>query len=96
MSLSHALRTATLSALAVGATLVVAPSAAAQGQAGAPSGPMREAVQLDLAGNTAQARRLLQALVDSAATPAARAQARRAMAMSYAFDGDCSNTLRYE
>ena len=31
-----------------------------------------------------------------AATPAAKANAQRAMAMSYAFDGDCKNTGKYE
>jgi len=39
---------------------------------------------------------MFQRLIDSAATPRARAAAQRAMAMSYAFDGDCRNTVRYE
>lgn len=96
MSGSLRRRALALSTLAVIATAISPCDTVAQGQGGAPSGPMREAVQLDLAGNTAQARRLLRSLIDSAATPAARAQAQRAMAMSYAFDGDCANTLRYE
>lgn len=83
-----------LMALAGAAVAQNAPPRAPQGPA--PSPAMREAVQLDLAGNTAQARRLFQAMIDSAATPAARAAAQRAMAMSYAFDGDCANTMRYE
>ena len=84
------------------AAVSLAAAAAAQnppggGQGGPATSPaMREAVQLDLAGNTAQARRLFQGMIDSAATPAARAAAQRAMAMSYAFDGDCATTLRYE
>jgi tetratricopeptide (TPR) repeat protein len=84
-------------AYALVATALVAAAAAAQGPpGGAPNPAMREAVQLDLAGNTAQARRLFQAMIDSAATPAARAAALRAMAMSYAFDGDCAHTMAYE
>ena len=57
---------------------------------------MRQAAQLDLAGKTAQARAIFQAMLDSAADPAAKAQVQRAIAMSYAFDGDCANTLTYE
>jgi tetratricopeptide (TPR) repeat protein len=64
---------------------------------GAPdSAALRQAAQLDLDGNTAQARRRFQTLIDSAADPAAKARAQRAMAISYAFDGDCANTLKYE
>ena len=96
MSTSLRGRTVALSALAIIAAAIAPSVTSAQGQGGAPSGPIREAAQLDLDGNTAQARRLLQALIDSAATPAARAQAQRAMAISYAFDGDCANVLRYE
>ncbi|MEJ2215932.1 MAG: hypothetical protein P8099_04890 [Gemmatimonadota bacterium] len=88
----------TLTALAtvLGATLSVSRPLTAQQQRRGPSGPMREAMQLDLQGKTAQARQIFQAMIDSAADPAAKAQAQRAMAMSYAFDGDCANTLKYE
>lgn len=58
--------------------------------------PLRQAGRLDTQGRTAEARAMFQRLIDSAATPAARAAAQRAMAMSYAFDGDCANTVRYE
>jgi tetratricopeptide (TPR) repeat protein len=71
----------------------------AEGQGGpdrGPSGPMRQAAQLDLEGKGSEARVIFQALIDSAADPAAKAQAQRAMAMSYAFAGDCANTLKYE
>lgn len=61
-----------------------------------PSTPAARAARLDRDGQTAQARAVWQSLIDSAATPAARAQAQRAMAMSYAFDGDCANTVKYE
>ena len=39
---------------------------------------------------------MFQKAIDSASTPAAKANAQRAMAMSYAFDGDCKNTGKYE
>ncbi|MEO7967131.1 MAG: hypothetical protein ABIT38_24795, partial [Gemmatimonadaceae bacterium] len=35
-------------------------------------------------------------LIDSATDPAMKAAAQRQMAMSYAFDGDCATTVRYE
>jgi tetratricopeptide (TPR) repeat protein len=57
---------------------------------------MREASQLDLRGETKQARVMFQKMIDSAPTPAAKAAAQRAMAMSYAFDRDCANTVKYE
>ncbi len=57
---------------------------------------MREGARLDRDGATAQARVIFQRLIDSSATPAAKAAAQRAMAMSYAFDGDCANTVKYE
>lgn len=84
-------------ALAIAASALVTVAAAAQVQpGGGPSSPLRQATQLDLQGATAQARAIIQAVIDSAPTPAATAAAQRAMAMSYAFDGDCANTLRYE
>lgn len=68
----------------------------AQNDTAAVRAMMQHAAQLDRDGATAQARVTFQALIDSAATPAARAAAQRAMAMSYAFDGDCPNTMKYE
>ena len=58
--------------------------------------PLRVAGRLDTQGRSAEARAAFQRLIDSAATLAARAAAQRRMAMSYAFDGDCANTVRYE
>lgn len=82
------------------ATLCVFPATlVAQGvpaAATATTAAMREAARLDLGGETAKARVIFQQLIDSAATPAAKAAAQRAMAMSYAFDGDCQNTVKYE
>ena len=60
------------------------------------SDSLRTAYRLDSEGQTTEARRILEALVASAPDEAARAQARRAMAMSYAFDGDCANATRLE
>jgi len=57
---------------------------------------LREASRLDTRGLTTDARALFQRAIDSAATPAARASAQRSMAMSYGFDGDCKNTVKYE
>jgi Flp pilus assembly protein TadD len=51
---------------------------------------------LDNLGATADARKVFQRMIEAAADPAAKASAQRAMAMSYAFDGDCRNTVKYE
>jgi tetratricopeptide (TPR) repeat protein len=83
-------------AFIVAAALAAPRLARAQPGIGAPSPAMQRAVHLDLEGATAQARVIFQALIDSALDPAARAAAQRAMAMSYAFDGDCTNTVKYE
>ena len=53
-------------------------------------------VVLDLMGRGAEARKYFAKAIESAATPQAKAGAQRAMAMSYAFDGDCANTGKYE
>ncbi len=72
----------------------------AQGAPGAPPSPRadsnRAASRLDTEGKTRDARVIFQALIDGAPDAAARAAAQRAMAMSYAFDGDCKNTAKYE
>jgi len=51
---------------------------------------------LDLMGRGTEARQAFQKAIDLAGTPAAKANAERAMAMSYAFDSDCKNTAKYE
>jgi tetratricopeptide (TPR) repeat protein len=72
----------------------------AQGTPAGPPNPRadsnRTASRLDTDGQTAKAREIFQRLVDGAPDPAARAAAQRAMAMSYAFDGDCTNTVKFE
>jgi tetratricopeptide (TPR) repeat protein len=71
----------------------------AQRQAAPPSpraDSTRMANGLDSQGETAKAREVFQALIDGAPNAAAKAASQRAMAMSYAFDGDCRNTVKYE
>ncbi len=53
-------------------------------------------VTLDLMGKTSEARGYFSKAIEAAPTPQAKAAARRAMAMSYAFDNDCQNTVKYE
>ncbi len=54
------------------------------------------ALQLDIDGKGAQARVLWQQDIDNAANPSARANAQRAMAMSWAFEAECPKTAEYE
>jgi len=53
-------------------------------------------VVLDLLGRTKEAKTYFNRALELADTPLAKANARRALAMSYAFDNDCSNTARLE
>ena len=57
---------------------------------------MQAASMLDNLGATADARKAIQRAIDAAGDSRAKANAQRAMAMSYAFDGDCKNTAKYE
>ena len=67
---------------------------------GAPPSPqadsIRTASRLDTQGQHAAARAIFQRLIDGAASPAAKAAAQRRMAVSYAFEGDCAASVRYE
>jgi tetratricopeptide (TPR) repeat protein len=86
-----------LKCVAVSSALaLLAGPAAAQRRGGGPAGPIQQAAQLDHAGRGAEARAILQAFIDTVSDPALKAQAYRRMAMSYAFDGDCANTVKYE
>jgi tetratricopeptide (TPR) repeat protein len=51
---------------------------------------------LDLLGKGAEARQHFQRAIDAAPDAGSKANAQRQMAMSYAFDGDCGNTVKYE
>lgn len=53
-------------------------------------------VVLDLLGRTKEAKAYFHRAIELAETPAAKTNARRALAMSYAFDNDCANTTKYE
>ena len=101
MSTNHPRRTGAVRivALAAAVTLFAASPASAQrgrGGRGAEPAVLRQAAQLDLQGKTAEARALYDAVLDTISDPAAKANVQRAVAMSYAFDGDCANTIRYE
>jgi tetratricopeptide (TPR) repeat protein len=97
MTMSHHFIRATLGVSLLATALAgAAPLLLAQAPPPRPSGPMQEGARLDTQGATADARALFQRLIDSAADPASRTAAQRAMAMSYAFDGDCGKTVQYE
>jgi tetratricopeptide (TPR) repeat protein len=53
-------------------------------------------VTLDLLGRTREARTYFERNIELAETPAAKANARRALAMSYGFDNDCANTTKLQ
>jgi len=53
-------------------------------------------VVLDLMGRGAEARKHFAKAIEAASSPQQKAGAERAMAMSYAFEGDCANTAKYE
>jgi tetratricopeptide (TPR) repeat protein len=57
---------------------------------------LQAASLLDTLGATKDARVVFQKAVDAASDPLAKSVAQRAMAMSFAFDGDCANTVKYE
>src|SRR5690242_9959790 len=57
---------------------------------------IRQGVQLDLQGKHADARAACHKAIDSAPDPAVKANAQRAMAMSWAFEGNCKKTTEYE
>jgi tetratricopeptide (TPR) repeat protein len=51
---------------------------------------------LDLMGKGEEARKYFTKAIEVAGTPEAKASAQRAMAMSYAFEGNCKKTVEYE
>jgi tetratricopeptide (TPR) repeat protein len=76
--------------------LLASTLAFAQGGRGGPGGFGGPGAQLDLEGKGAEARDAFQKAYDSAATQAAKAQALRNIAMSWAFEGNCRKTAEYE
>jgi tetratricopeptide (TPR) repeat protein len=85
--------------IGVAAALCTIP-AFALAQRGGPRTPradsLREASRLDGDGDTGKARAIIDQLIASAPDPAAKAESQRALAMSYAFDGDCANAAKAE
>ncbi len=75
---------------------VVAAYPAAAQQRGGPAPEVQRAMNLDRQGKTAEARAIFQRIADTLSDPAAKAGMDQAIAISYAFDGDCRNTLEYE
>jgi tetratricopeptide (TPR) repeat protein len=53
-------------------------------------------IVLDLMGKGSEARKYFEKAIQEAGSPQAKAQAERALAMSYGFDGDCRKTGEYE
>lgn len=53
-------------------------------------------VVLDLLGRSAEARQYFEKAIDVAPDPLSKARAERAMAISWAFVGDCEQTVKYE
>jgi tetratricopeptide (TPR) repeat protein len=51
---------------------------------------------LDMMGKGDEARKYFAKAIEAADTPEGKAQAERAMAISYAFEGNCSKTIEYE
>jgi len=85
-------RTLTAAALLAPAALLAQGGAARSPRADS----TREANMLDSRGATAQARAIFQALIASAPDAAQKAAAQRAVAISYGFDGDCTNAAKLE
>jgi tetratricopeptide (TPR) repeat protein len=86
------------SAPLLAALCIASPSLVAQ-QPGAQQTPerqaRRQAALLDGEGKYAEARAIWQRMIDQAADPAQKAAAQRRMAMSYGFEGDCANAVKY-
>ena len=89
------MKTQMLLTVALGFALPLGAQERPQG-AGVVDTPQRQAQALDRAGKGAEARVIWQRLVDSAADPAAKAAAQRRMAMSWGFEGNCANAVKYE
>ena len=94
------IRSGVVFAVVLALPIVMSAQGAQGGRAAGAAAPgaedTRTANGLDVAGKTAEARVIFQRLIDTAPTPLAKAQAQRGMAMSYAFSGDCANTVKYE
>jgi tetratricopeptide (TPR) repeat protein len=61
-----------------------------------PNQALRNATDLDLEGKYVEARAAFEQAVQSAETPQAKAAAQRGLAISYAFEGNCAQAVKYE
>jgi tetratricopeptide (TPR) repeat protein len=61
-----------------------------------PNQALRNATDLDLEGKYAEARAAFEQAIQSAETPQAKAAGQRGLAISYAFEGNCAQTVKYE
>jgi tetratricopeptide (TPR) repeat protein len=75
-------------------TLVLALFAMAA--AAQPNPALRNATNLDFEGKYAEARAAFEQAIQAADTPQAKSAAERALAISYAFEGNCAQTVKYE
>ncbi len=93
-------RMRTVRSLVTAGLVAAVPFSLAAQSGAAPRSPRadstRDASRLDVDGQTAKARAIFQAQIDNAPDAAAKSAAQRAMAISYAFDGDCANAVKYE
>jgi hypothetical protein len=89
------LRFTTAAALSASIVLTASAPAQQQQQPNPTQQATREAQRFDSRGMHAESRAIFQRLIDSAATPAARAAAQRRMAMSFGFEGNCAKAIEY-
>ena len=77
------------------ASLLATPAALSAQESNPDREARREAARLDGDGRFAESRVIWQRMIDQAPDAAARAAAQRRMAMSYGFEGDCANAVKY-
>ncbi len=80
----------------VACTLFTLSAQPPQSRGGPGSELIRQGTELDLEGKGSEARAVFQRAIDSPPNPSAKANAQRAMAMSWAFEGNCKKTAEYE
>lgn len=81
--------------LILASVLLVPPVLAAQSPDSAARRVRQEAMTLDGDGKGVEARKIWQKLIDEAPDAAAKAAAQRRMAMSWGFEGNCTNAVKY-
>ena len=80
-------------AMTLGAALLLPLPLSAQAR---DAGPLQQAQQFDRDGEPAKARAIYHAILDTVSEPSAKAAVHRRLAMSYGFEGDCANAVKYE